>query len=99
MPPKLTSQTKALLLAMATDFNNDHYGLELMKQAGLHSGTLYPALIRLETHGLVVSSWEDVDPKVIGRPRRRLYRLTGEGIRLTEQLQRSGTGRGVIVGA
>lgn len=87
MPLKRTPQTVALLLAMAEDFDRDHYGLELMKVAGLHSGTLYPALMRLETHGLVKSTWEAIDPVAAGRPRRRLYRLTGDGIRLTEELQ------------
>jgi len=40
----------------------------------LPSGTVYPALHRLETAGLVASSWSDVD----GR-RRRTYRLTKAG--------------------
>ncbi|MFC3833417.1 PadR family transcriptional regulator [Deinococcus rufus] len=99
MPPRLSPQTITLLLAMAADFDRDHYGLELMKRAGLHSGTLYPALIRLETHGLVTSSWEDIDPVAAGRPRRRLYRLTGDGIRLTEQLQQGSAGKGVTARA
>jgi len=41
-------------------------------------GTLYKALGRLEELGLLTSSWEDA-ATVEGRPRRRLYRLTGEG--------------------
>jgi PadR family transcriptional regulator, regulatory protein PadR len=40
----------------------------------LPSGTVYPALHRLETAGLVAGSWSDVD----GR-RRRTYRLTKAG--------------------
>lgn len=43
-------------------------------------GTLYKALGRLEAFGLVTSRWEDA-PAVDGRPRRRLYELTGEGAR------------------
>jgi DNA-binding PadR family transcriptional regulator len=45
-------------------------------------GTLYKALSRLSTMGLLESTWEvpgDDDP---GRPRRRLYRVTGEGARV-----------------
>ena len=40
-------------------------------------GTLYKALSRLETAGLLVSQWEDPAPE--GRPRRRLYSVTGAG--------------------
>lgn len=43
-------------------------------------GTLYKALSRLETAGLLESSWEDPDQAAdAGRPRRRLYRITSEG--------------------
>ena len=43
-------------------------------------GTLYKALARLETGGLLESSLEDPDiAEDEGRPRRRLYRLTSTG--------------------
>ena len=43
-------------------------------------GTLYKALDRLETAGLLESSWEDPDRAAAeGRPRRRLYRVTAAG--------------------
>jgi len=45
-------------------------------------GTLYKALGRLEELGLLTSRWEN--PAVEGRPRRRLYALTGEGARVAE---------------
>jgi PadR family transcriptional regulator PadR len=44
-------------------------------------GTLYKALGRLEEFGLLTSRWED-PAAVEGRPRRRLYELTGEGARV-----------------
>ena len=47
-------------------------------------GTLYKALGRLEDLGLLSSSWEDADA-ADGRPRRRLYELTGEGVRIAER--------------
>ncbi len=47
-------------------------------------GTLYKALGRLEELGLLASRWEDA-PAVEGRPRRRLYELTGQGARAAEQ--------------
>ncbi|MEO6204174.1 MAG: helix-turn-helix transcriptional regulator [Mycobacteriales bacterium] len=40
-------------------------------------GTLYKALARLEAARLVRSRWEDPAPE--GRPRRRLYTVTGQG--------------------
>lgn len=42
-------------------------------------GTLYKALSRLEAAGLLASRWEDPPPE--GRPRRRLYVVTGAGAR------------------
>jgi PadR family transcriptional regulator PadR len=43
-------------------------------------GTLYKALGRLETSGLLASHWEQADLALEeGRPRRRLYRVTGAG--------------------
>jgi DNA-binding PadR family transcriptional regulator len=43
-------------------------------------GTLYKALGRLETAGLLESWWEDAGVAAFdGRPRRRLYRVTPAG--------------------
>ena len=43
-------------------------------------GTLYKALGRLTDAGLLVARWEDPDlAEADGRPRRRLYRVTGAG--------------------
>lgn len=47
-------------------------------------GTLYKALGRLEGFGMLTSRWED-DGAVEGRPRRRLYALTGEGERAADR--------------
>ncbi len=77
--PRLTVQTLAILSAMLDAPYEQWYGLELSRIADVKSGTLYPSLARLERAGWVSSSWEDVDPSVAGRPRRRLYRLTGVG--------------------
>ena len=51
-------------------------------------GTLYKALGRLEEFGLLSSRWEDADVAE-GRPRRRLYELTGKGVRVAEQARAS----------
>jgi DNA-binding PadR family transcriptional regulator len=47
-------------------------------------GTLYKALGRLEEQGLLSSTWEDVE-EATGRPRRRLYELTGRGVHSAER--------------
>ena len=49
-------------------------------------GTLYKALGRLEEFGLLSSRWED-PAAAEGRPRRRLYELTGQGAQVAEQAQ------------
>lgn len=47
-------------------------------------GTLYKALSRLEEFGLLASQWEDA-AAAEGRPRRRLYELTGQGAHVAKQ--------------
>jgi DNA-binding PadR family transcriptional regulator len=56
-------------------------GAEIGRATDLASGTLYPILFRLEEAGWLVSRWEAGDPSELGRPRRRLYRVTGIGAR------------------
>lgn len=57
------------------------YGFEIMDATGLASGTVYPALRRMERDGWVVSDWEESDPadREPGRPERRVYALTEVG--------------------
>jgi len=56
-------------------------------------GTLYKALGRMERAGLLESEWEDPDVAVAeGRPRRRLYSVTGLGKRALRE-QQQGAGR------
>ncbi len=77
--PRLTSSVLKVMAALLADPTAEHYGLRLMQQTGLPSGTLYPILVRLERAGWVRSRWEQVDPAAEGRPTRRYYRLTAEG--------------------
>jgi PadR family transcriptional regulator PadR len=48
-------------------------------------GTLYKALSRLEEFGLLSSRWVFAAAAAEGRPRRRLYELTGEGARMAQR--------------
>jgi PadR family transcriptional regulator PadR len=54
-------------------------GAEIARSTKLASGTLYPILFRLEEADWVESRWEKGDPRELGRPRRRLYMITGVG--------------------
>ncbi|GAB2565790.1 PadR family transcriptional regulator [Paractinoplanes abujensis] len=69
-----------VLAGLLAEPGAQRYGLELMQQSGLPSGTLYPILARLERAGWVESRWEEIDPVAEGRPSRRYYRLTADGV-------------------
>jgi DNA-binding PadR family transcriptional regulator len=58
------------------------YGFDVIDQTGLPSGTVYPALSRLERDGLVKSAWENEhEAHADGRPARRYYKLTAAGVK------------------
>ncbi len=58
------------------------YGLDMMEATDLPSGTVYPALGRLERRGLVRARWESDDvARREARPRRCYYQITKEGRR------------------
>ena len=62
------------------------YGFDIIDQTGLPSGTVYPALSRLERDGYVKSSWEDERrAHKDGRPARRYYRVTASGVRVLSE--------------
>jgi DNA-binding PadR family transcriptional regulator len=75
----MTSSVLKVVAALLADPNTERYGLDLMQDTRLPSGTLYPILVRLERTGWVQSRWETNDPVAQGRPNRRYYRLTGQG--------------------
>jgi DNA-binding PadR family transcriptional regulator len=75
----MTLQTQLVLRAFLSEPNQKRYGLELCGLVGLHSGTIYPILARLEHVGWLDSGWEDVAEVTDGRPRRRFYWLTRDG--------------------
>jgi PadR family transcriptional regulator, regulatory protein PadR len=79
---KLTGPLERVLRVFLDDPSASRYGYDLMKAAKLASGTLYPMLARLQDEGLVASEWEAQRDDAGGRPPRRYYRLTGEGIRV-----------------
>lgn len=65
------------------------YGFGIMEITGLPSGTVYPALRRLERDGLIGSEWErqSVADRA-QRPARKYYRLTRSGKAALEAAQK-----------
>lgn len=56
------------------------YGFSVMEMTGLPSGTVYPALRRLERDGLIASRWEQQSiADAEQRPPRKYYRVTRAG--------------------
>ncbi|HET7518834.1 MAG TPA: helix-turn-helix transcriptional regulator [Actinomycetes bacterium] len=78
----MTIPTQLVLRALLADPARELYGVEVGQAAGLPSGTVHPILARLETVGWLESRWEEIDPRAEGRPARRYYRLTPDGIEL-----------------
>jgi PadR family transcriptional regulator PadR len=80
--PRMTIPTQLVLRALLADPSRELYGVEIGTAAGLPSGTVHPILARLETVGWLTSRWEEIDPRTEGRPARRYYRLTSDGVGL-----------------
>jgi DNA-binding PadR family transcriptional regulator len=80
------------------------YGFDIMTITGLASGTVYPALRRLEDAGFVLSKWERPSiAQAEQRPPRKYYEITKPGraalkearerFRLLQQFQPLATGK------
>lgn len=76
---RITLQTLQVLRVLLIDPLDEHYGLEISRESGLPTGSIYPILTRLEAARWVTSAWENIDESKQGRRRRRYYRLTAEG--------------------
>jgi PadR family transcriptional regulator, regulatory protein PadR len=81
------SHTAALILQ--TIDSGSSYGFDIMDATGLPSGTVYPALRRMEAENLISSRWES-EAKALDeqRPARKYYRLTRSGARVLEIAQK-----------
>jgi len=76
---RMTQITALVLRAVAA---GHQYGFDVMEACAMPSGTVYPALRRLERAGLLRSGWEnEATAFAAGRPRRRTYHLTASGRR------------------
>jgi DNA-binding PadR family transcriptional regulator len=82
MPRGISFTAVTVLHAIAS---GARHGFDVMDTTQLPSGTVYPALGRLERDGLVKSAWEDAAAaRAEKRPPRRNYRLTAQGTRVLE---------------
>jgi DNA-binding PadR family transcriptional regulator len=77
---RVTLAVATLLRVFVQDPAEPRYGYDLMRETGFASGKVYPILARLEAAGWLVKEVEDVDPAIVGRPARRHYRLSGDGV-------------------
>jgi PadR family transcriptional regulator, regulatory protein PadR len=76
---KLSLSYSAAVILHAVS-NGYRYGFDIMDVTGLPSGTVYPALRRMELSRLVRSQWEDeAAAQGEGRPARKYYEITTAG--------------------
>ena len=74
---KLSHTAAMILQALDAGFI---YGFSIMEMTGLPSGTVYPAMRRLERDELILSRWEKQSiADTEQRPPRKYYRLTAAG--------------------
>lgn len=74
---RITPATVDVLEALISE-SEPVWGLRIVNRTGRPAGSVYPILERLESMEWATSEWE-VDPNRSG-PRRRLYRLTPDGL-------------------
>ena len=75
--PRLTHITGLILQAVDSGFV---YGFSIMEMTGLPSGTVYPAMRRMEADQLIRSRWERQEiADREQRPPRKYYQLTSTG--------------------
>ena len=73
----ITYPTTLVLHAIA---EGARYGFDIADRTGLQTGTVYPALRRLDTLGFVRSNWEsEKSARREQRPARRYYEITKAG--------------------
>jgi DNA-binding PadR family transcriptional regulator len=80
--PKLSHTSALMLQAIAAGYI---YGYNVMEATGLPSGTVYPALRRMERDQLIRSHWERQSvADAEQRPPRKYYKLSRAGEKTLE---------------
>ena len=76
--PARLSHTAALILKALKE--GYAYGFDIMEVTGLPSGTIYPALRRMEASELIEGTWESEEiAEREDRPARRYYKVARDG--------------------
>ena len=74
---KLSHSVAIILKALSLGYQ---FGFEIMEVTGLPSGTVYPALRRLERDEMIRSQWEKQSiADAEQRPPRKYYKITAAG--------------------
>ena len=85
---RLELRRGSLILAVLGLLRAEHYGYTLRKALAergveIDEGALYPMLRRLDSQGLLTSTWREEDKR-----NKRFYRLAPEGEGLLQRLER-----------
>jgi PadR family transcriptional regulator PadR len=84
--PKLSHTAAMILQAIHA---GQIYGFSVMEMTGLPSGTVYPAMRRLERDGLIASKWEQQSiADAEQRPLRKYYKVSRAGVTALEAIHK-----------
>jgi DNA-binding PadR family transcriptional regulator len=76
---RITEQSERILALLASSAAIEFCGADIERATKIAKGTIYPTLARMSKRRWLSWRWEQIDPQAQGRPRKRLYKLTGEG--------------------
>lgn len=79
-PPRITPNVAKVLVALLEGPLDGLYGLEVGQAAHIPTGSIYPTLDKLVRAKWIDTRLEDGDPVKLGRPLRRFYKLTPNGV-------------------
>lgn len=86
-PERITHPTALVMSAFLENPDAELYGFEISSLTGLQPGTMYPILKRQTARGRLAERLETGDARESGRPLRRYYRLTAEGVDFAGRIQ------------
>jgi len=77
---RISDETAAVLKLFMVDPDREWFGLDIVREAKIQSGSLYPILHRLEGRSILTSAWEPQSEAIEHKRRPRcLYRLDPRG--------------------
>lgn len=87
--PVKISKTEFLILQIMINHGADIYGLEIIRKSDnrIKQGTIYTTLSRMEDKGIITSTKEEEIQEGL-TAKRRMYTITGAGVRAVERFQR-----------